>query len=146
MLPNFQKLFTFAKWLLIACFAGLIVFELFQISKPIFNMGRILCLLVLISIMLFKNRYTWFFGVAFFLFGLFEVVVIASRTSSISALDFTATLSSATSGNANLQMSRFLRALPALSYLLLFLLFTTTLIRKRYGILRKTPPKIKSYL
>lgn len=143
------SLLTFLKWVFLVLFIGLVVLEFYSLFTAGFSSTkflRLLCVLVLIGIIVIKKGYVWVFAVCFFLYGLYDLVIASSLSSSGSPFDFTGTLRHHFMGRADKTVSRYVHLVPIISYLLLLLFFSMPMVRKRFHILRKKPPKVKSYL
>ena len=144
-----QQILTFLKYLLITFFALLICFESYQAiahySLNITSQKRITTLLILIVVILFKNKVTWLLAMLLFLCGLYYIIA-GQKYSQNSALDFTSPFHDLFRTQLNDGLNIFLQAFSIYFYLLSFLIFSTYPVRRWYKISAKKAPKIKPYL
>ena len=137
------------KWLLVTFFIFLIGIEVYTISIKHYSAvheRRILLLLVLIGIFLFRNRYTYLLAIAIFLSCLYYLIVVSSKYSDFVAVDFMGSLFWLLNPSTNTKTAFFLLNFSIYFYFLAFMSFTTPLVRKWYKFYSKKPPTKKSYL
>ncbi len=129
---------TFLKWLLIAFFVINISFELiYDISNQSIgatSVARITLLLTLIIIILYNNRYTWLFSLCIFTYGMYNVMIIDTHSSSPTVMEFTQSLTMLLDPQQIKDIPHIIvNTIPISFYFLAFLTFTTATVRKRYG-------------
>lgn len=144
-----QQILRGLKWLLVTFFILLIGIEVYTISIHHYSAvheRRIMLLLVLIGIILFRNRYTYLLAITLFLSCLYYLIVVSSKYSDFVAVDFMGSLYWLLSPAANSKTAFFLFNFSIYFYFLAFMIFTTPLIRKWYKFSTLKPPTKKSYL
>ncbi len=137
------------KWLLVTFFIFLIGIEVYTISIKHYSAvheRRILLLLVLIGIFLFKNRYTYLLAITLFLSCLCYLIVVSSKYSDFVAVDFMGSFILLLNSFTNSKAPFFIYNFSIYFYFLAFMSFTTPLVRKWYKFYSKKPPTKKSYL
>jgi hypothetical protein len=144
-----RKLLSLLKWILITFLIFFFCLEIYQISihHNLNNKGlmRLATLLVLISIFLFKNKYTWIFGIILFTYSMYEIIVNV-KYAQPAAQDFTSTFHDLFRNHVNRGINIFLQSTSIYFYLIALLSFSTYPVRRWYKISSKRPPQIKPYL
>lgn len=146
-MPIKKNILKILKWILVAFFTLLIGLEILYIIEHkhfYISERRILLLLVLNVILLFKNRYTWLIGVTLFSYSLYYIIVVTVNYSDFVSLEFTARLYILLKPNLGRGWQIIVRGFPLYFYFISLFIFLSPIGRKWYGVALKKQHKISS--
>lgn len=136
---------TILRWLLIAFFILLIIIEICYAENRTYhylNDRRIGLLLLLISVFLIQNRFTWLLLLAISGYGVYSFFTYASIASSYTTMEFTARLATVCFGESRQSLAgRFCNMASLLFYISALILFFIPNIRKQYNMVWRNNSK-----
>ena len=127
------------KWLLILFFAFIIVVKLYLTIKQHITLDNhsIVLLLSLGFILIYKCKFTWFFGIAIYLYGIYIFLFISTIEAVPSTMEFTSSLNQLLYGDqTGFSLEGIINIIPAMLYLFAFILFLTKKVRQQYHVTR----------
>lgn len=136
---NKQNILNFIKWALVIFFLLLIVLDMPHIRHSINTQRRIMVLLVLNIILLYKNRYTWTIGIILCSYAWYYLIAIAGKYSVYVAFDLTASLKHIFHTSNRTTIGAIIYCFPFYFYFISFIIFLTPMGRGWYGISFKKP-------
>jgi len=143
-MPIKKNILTILKWTLVAFFTLLIGLEILYVLEHkhfYISERRILLLLVLNVILLFKNRYTWLIGILLFSYSLYYITVVAVNYSYFVSLEFTSRLYILLKHNLGRGWQIFARGFPFYFYFISLFIFLSPIGRRWYGVALKNNTK-----
>jgi len=141
---NKKNMLSFLKWTLAVFFLLIIALDMPHTRHSSNTQDRIVVLIVLTIILLYKNRYTWVIGIILCAYGWYYLIAIAGKYSEYVAFDLTARLKHIFHTSNRTTIGAIIYCFPFYFYFTSFIILLTPMGRRWYGISFKKQPKISS--
>jgi|GEM_PF-3513633 len=141
---NKKNILNFLKWTLVIFFLLLITLDTSHFRHSINTQNRIMVLIALIIILLYRNRYTWVIGIILCSYAWYYLIAIAGKYSEYVAFDLTARLKYIFHTSNRTTFGAIIYCFPFYFYFISFVIFLSPMGRRWYGISFKKQQKISS--
>lgn len=141
---NKKNILNFLKWTLVVFFLLLITLDIPHAKHSSNTQDRIMVLIALTIILLYKNRYTWIIGIILCSYAWYYLIAIAGKYSEYVAFDLTARLKYIFHTSNRTTFGAITYCFPFYFYFISFVIFITPMGRRWYSISFKKQPKISS--
>lgn len=139
---NKKNILSFLKWALVVFFLLLIALDIPHTRRSSYTQNRIIVLISLTIILLYKNRYTWIIGIILCAYAWYYLIAVAGKYSQYVAFDLTARLKYIFHTSNRTITGAIIYCFPFYFYFISFVIFLTPMGRRWYGISFKKQPKI----